>query len=245
MSARVGIVAALAGEIKPLVESWERLPLAGAPGTLFRLQTGGTEYLAIAGGMGARAAARAVESLFAHGPLTHLVSAGWAGGLSCGVQTGTAYRIDEVIEPRTGERFETELPASGRPRTPLRLVTSDHIVMRAEKSVLGERYEAAFVDMEAATVARLAAAHGVSFACWKAIADRATDELPDLNRFLDKNGQLSLPRLLSHISVRPRTWAPLRDLGRNSTAGALALKEALTVDLMKGNGTERSDASSN
>ncbi len=224
MNRRVAIIAALYGEIKPLVAGWEHIPSGKARQKIFRRVQNGVECLAIAGGMGARATAQAVETASAGGPLEQLISIGWAGGLSCGVKPGVAYSVGEVIDPRTGERY----PVESAEQPPLRLVTADHIVQRGEKRRLAESYAASLVDMEAVTVSRLAAARGIPFRCWKAVSDLATDELPDFNRSLSPDGQLDLPRLLMRVSLRPGYWPALMRMGRNSAAGAIALSNAVT-----------------
>ncbi len=59
---RIAIIAALPGELKPLVRGWKR-----AESDLWTGQIAGHEAIAIAGGMGAAAAARAVNRVFAKG----------------------------------------------------------------------------------------------------------------------------------------------------------------------------------
>ncbi len=217
---RVGVVAALAAEIKPLVAGWERV---GGNG-LHRRATDGVELLAVAGGIGRNGATRAVEAVSSAGQLDVLVSVGWAGAITCGVRAGVAYAVNEVIDARTGERYTTEAEPD---LAPLRLVTSDHVVPFEEKKPLAERYRASFVDMEAATVARLASARGIPFFCWKAITDLATEKLPDFNRFLGKDEQLQIAKLVAYASMRPQYWPVLVRLSRNGVIGARALREAV------------------
>lgn len=220
MTRRIGIVAALPGEIKALISGWERV---GAR-RLYRKVNGEVELLAFAGGMGRDAATRAVDALSERGPLDTLVSLGWAGGITCGLKAGVAYAVNEVIDARTGERYETQAEVE---LAPLRLVTTDHVVRFEEKRPMAERYRASFVDMEAATVARLASARGLPFYCWKAVTDLATDKLPDFNRFLRPNEQLNVAKLLAHASLQPRYWPALLRLGQNGTVGARALRETV------------------
>ncbi len=217
---RIGIVAALAGEIKPLIAGWERV---GANG-LYRKAIGEAELLACVAGMGRNAVTRAVEAVSSTGPLQTLVSLGWAGGISCGVKAGVAYPVNEVIDASTGERYSTGAAVDV---APLRLVTTTHVVQQQEKKPLAERYRASLVDMEAATVARLASARGIPFLCWKAVTDVASEKLPDLNRFLGNDGQLRLPQLLAYASLHPGYWPALFRLGRNGASGAQALREAV------------------
>ncbi len=227
MSARIGIIAALPGELRPLVKGWERLHIGRYH---YRTERHGAEYIAVACGAGADRATLAVEAASADGPLTALLSVGWAGGLSCGVQPGVAYAVTEIIDPRTGERYATGTLTD----SPLRLVSADHVVLSAEKRRLAESYGASLVDMEAATVARMAQIKGIAFGCVKVISDRATDEMPDFNRLMGRDGQLSMGRLAPHLLLRPRYWLAMVRLGRNSALGARVLARAVSEMMEQG-----------
>jgi adenosylhomocysteine nucleosidase len=217
MSYRIGIIAALAGELKPLVRGWSR----HANGT-FLTQRGDVSAIAVAKGMGGARAEQAVAIAETHGPLDALASIGWAGGASCGIQPGTAYEVGEVIDAASGERYATSTAAS-----PIKLATLDHVAGRDEKRRVAERYGASLVDMEAAVVARLARAKGIPFYCWKTVTDIATEDLPDFNFFLDEEKQLRTGRLATYALTRPRYVAPLLRMGKNSRRGADALGQTL------------------
>lgn len=221
MEQEIGIIAALPGELKPLVREWPRTD------QVFIGRIGGRRCLAAAEGMGAFAAARSFAALRAASPaITTLVSYGWAGALNHRVEAPGVYTAGEVVDARTGERFATAAEGAG-----LRLVTLDHVARREEKPGLAERYGAALVDMEAATVGRLARAHGLGFLCIRAVSDGADADLPDFNRFLGRDGQLRMGRFLLHALARPGAWGPLAELARDSRAAAEALAEALPREL--------------
>jgi adenosylhomocysteine nucleosidase len=130
--------------------------------------------------------------------------------------------VGEVIDAVRGERYAASTQAS-----PIKLVTLDHIAGRDEKRRVAERYGASLVDMEAATVARLARIRGIPFYCWKAVTDIATEDLPDFNFFLDEERQLRTGRLATYALTRPRYMAPLLRMGKNSRSGADALGQTL------------------
>jgi adenosylhomocysteine nucleosidase len=88
--------------------------------------------------------------------------------------------------------------------------------------------------MEAATVARMAQIRGIAFGCVKVISDRATDEMPDFNRLLGRDGQLSLLRLVPHLLVRPRYWPTMARLGRNTALGSRVLAQAVSEMMEQG-----------
>jgi len=217
---KIAIIAAMAGELKPLVRGWERR----GP-NLWAGRVGDCEAVAVAGGMGARAAERAVERVLAEANPDALVSYGWAGALTCAVKAGAVCVISEVVEDGTGERFAT---AS---RDGYRLITLDHVARADEKRALAQKHQAVLVDMEAATVARMAAARRVPFYCFKGISDGYADRLPDFNRFVDtERGELKTGALVAYAAVHPVYWGSLWRMGKNSGVAADGL-----VELMRGN----------
>jgi len=222
---RIAIIAAMPGELKPLVHGWKPLP---APSGIDAWQgkLNSTECVAVCAGMGQLAAERAVETAAQSGPFTALVSVGWAGALSCGMQPGSAYAVNEVIDNATGERFSTRSTVGASPAR-LRLVTIDHVAHAAEKRQLGEKYQAVMVDMEAAAVARLARDRQAAFYCLKAISDTSGEVLPDFSRYTDQQGHLRLAALLAHVAVRPKYWPGLGRMARNGSRGAVEISTAL------------------
>lgn len=218
---RIGIIAALPGELKPLVREWPRTD------QVFCGQLGGAECYAACEGMGASAATRSFAALrAAAGELDAVVSYGWAGALTCAVKPAQVYAVSEVIDARTGERFAAETPRTVPP-VHYRMVSLDHVALKPEKRPLAERYGATLVDMEAATVGRLARAHGAAFVCLRGVSDGATDTLPDFNRFITAGGQLRTVAFALHALLRPGWLGPLLELGRNSRAAAEALAREL------------------
>jgi adenosylhomocysteine nucleosidase len=213
---RIGIIAALPGELKPLVKGWKR----DGEGTVLRWsqRVGEVDCVAACAGMGADAATRAFAAAEKDGRLDAVVSMGWAGGLDDAQRAGTASAIAEVIDVRTAERFAT---ASG---DGVKLVTTATVADSKEKQRLANEYGASLVDMEGATVGRLARARDISFYCFKAVTDEAGDMLPDLNPFIDARGQMRTGAFVLHSAVRPWQWATLMRLGRNSSVAAEELR---------------------
>jgi adenosylhomocysteine nucleosidase len=217
---RVAIIAAVAGELKPLVRGWARESRNGVD--LWRRRRGDVEWIAAIAGIGVDAAARAFAEVEGAGPIDAVISAGWAGALSGDLVAGRAYLVSGVIDGRTGERFA--LPAwNGE----CLLVTSDRVADPAEKRRLAATYGAGLVDMEAAGVARLAGTRVIPFHCVKGISDGPGDRLPDLNAFITENGQFRLVRFILFSIVRPWHWPALARLSENSGKSALAISESV------------------
>jgi adenosylhomocysteine nucleosidase len=222
---RIAIIAAMPAELKPLVQGWKRLSTpSGTAGWQGKLNS--TDCVAVCAGMGQPAAERACQIADESGPYTALVSVGWAGALSCGMQPGSAYAVNEVIDAATAERYATRSTLEANPSR-LRLVTIDHVAHSGEKKRLGEKYQAVMVDMEAAAVARVARNRQVAFYCLKAISDSAGELLPDFSRYTDQQGHLRLAALLAHVAVRPKYWPGLARVSRNSSRGSAEISAAL------------------
>jgi adenosylhomocysteine nucleosidase len=224
---RIGMIAALPGELKPLVRGWER-QRTGVKGILvWTITRDGDELIAVAGGMGTEAAARSVAAAEFLGALDMLLSVGFVGALVDEAQMGQCYIPSEIVDTQTGERF---LLTEGKRR--LRLVTTVLVADAPEKQRLRESYGAVLVDMEAATVARLALMRRIPICCFKAVSDAPDATLPDLNSFIDAQGQMRMLPFLAHVALRPRFWGSLLELGRNSSVAAKAIAECVNKFLV-------------
>jgi adenosylhomocysteine nucleosidase len=137
---------------------------------------------------------------------------------------GDVVRAGVVIDRKTRERF-VDLRFDGV------LVTVDRIANVAEKKELRIVYDAVAVDMEAATVCRLAKAHGLGFRAVKAISDEADFELGELAQFVTADGQFRERAFALHAAMRPAMWGKVRALARNSNKAIHALTEALRHEL--------------
>lgn len=218
---KIGIIAALPGELKPLVRHAPQLPVVRGSGIrMWEWERGGLQVVAVCAGMGAAAARRAFTAAEHTGWLDEVLSVGWAGALSDAARPGTCYSVSEVIDAQTGERFQTGLGGQT-------CVTTVRVADPAEKRRLRATYGAQLVDMEAATVARLAQMRGIPMRCFKAVSDGVDAELPDLNPYLDEMGKLRMAAFLAAVAVRPQSWGALLRLGRNSDQAADAVGESV------------------
>jgi adenosylhomocysteine nucleosidase len=216
----IAIIAALPGELKPLVRGWE-----SRGRNMWAGRIAGCEAFAIAGGIGAAAAKRAVERAVAEANPNALISYGWAGALTCAVKPPDACVISEIVNAASGEHFAT---AS---RDGFRLITLDRVARYDEKRALAQKHQAVLVDMESAAVARMAAARGIPFYCFKGISDGYLDRLPDFSQFINGSGELRMPAFLTYAALHPRYWGSLRRLGENSSEAARALANLMQQNL--------------
>jgi len=153
-----------------------------------------------------------------------LLSVGLAGACDPALRIGEIVRAGVVIDGVTGERVVDS-------RSGQVLVTGDGIASVQEKARLFADYGAAVVDMEAASVARIARAHGLEFRAIKAISDEADFEVEGLARFSTADGQFREAAFALHAALRPAMWGKVIALGRNSGKALGALTEALRLEL--------------
>lgn len=177
--------------------------------------------------MGAEAARAAFAAAHASRGLDLVLSVGLAGATGgTGLAVGSVSAVTEIVDASTGERFSL-----GAGERTLRLATVKRTADAAEKRRLFEAYSAMLVDMEAATVARLAAMRSLPMGCFKAVSDAADAVLPKIDPFVDREGQLQTVRFAAHLAVRPHSWRAVASLALGSALASKALAEKLNAFL--------------
>ena len=227
---RVAIIAAMTGELKPLVGNWQHECRSGVDIWRWRFDEG--EWVAACAGAGVAAATRAFAEVERDGPIDTVISVGWVGALREAFEPGKVYGVSEVVDARTGERFSASALSEPDSKAKMAgLVTSAIVADQAEKRRLAAAYRADLVDMEAAGIARLATMRGIPFYCVKGVSDGFQDKIPDFNRFISESGQFQLARFILFVLIRPWHWYALVRMGENSKKAALGLKESLLENL--------------
>lgn len=200
-------LAALGREVAPLVKNLPKVAIPQRDG--IHLWANDEVVIGYAG-MGAARVARVFEAAIALGPATSITSVGWAGACVSGIKAGSVLKPSTIIDARTGERFAA---ACGDGSV---LVTLEKFASKIEKQRLHSTYNASCVDMEAATVARLAAAHRIPFSAIKSISDALEFELPGIEKFHTATGQFREGAFGLHVALRPWLWSPVMMMARNS-----------------------------
>lgn len=222
MNDAIVIIAAMPGELKPLVRSWAALETReGVDGW----QHPNGPIMAFCGGMGASAAMRAFARARQVCEPVRLISAGWAGALRQDLPAGAVVSASLVRDLRTGEM----LTAKGDGGL---LLTAARVATRDEKQRLARTYDGAVaVDMEAATLARLAGAHNLQFHAVKAISDTLDEDLPDLNPFVREDGSFATAKFIASVAAKPRYWGVLARFGKQASLAAENLCAALADEI--------------
>lgn len=214
----VGIIAALPREVAGLVRGIRPEPIRKRSG-LYVYNLSGA--IVVCAGMGNERATLAVQVALNEGAQV-LVSAGLAGGCMPGLAVGSVLEATSVVDALSGERF-----ATGQ-STGIVLVTTHTIASVSEKARLYASYGASIVDMEAATVGRLARAHGLGFRAIKAVSDAHDFELSSLSRFASTQGHFRTGAFAVHTALRPHRWRQAVRLGSGSQRALQALTSALS-----------------
>jgi adenosylhomocysteine nucleosidase len=212
-------IAALPREVKHLVRGWQENRLPN------KIVTYTNEFAIVAcAGMGPERATLAVQAAMTAKPVTTLISVGFAGACDPLLKAGDIVRGGVVVDTQSGERYiNSEYKQI--------LVSAPAIASVREKKRLYESYGTAAVDMEAATVARIAEAHNLPFRAIKAISDEANFELHELTRFASRDGQFREAAFAAYSIVRPRLWPKLFQLAGSSKLAIRSLTTELESQL--------------
>ena len=216
---RIGIVAALEREVAPLLEpgrfGFERTAKS-------RVSWENESMVLECGGIGYKPAERAAERLIQRGDIKLLISAGVAGALTPQAEIGQIMMPSTVIDAATGTHYTT---CSRRSEI---LVTGAQVASADAKQQLRARTGADLVDMEAAAVAAVAAAHGLPFLAIKAISDTHDQPLPPLDRFV-RSGSFQTQKFAVWCLFHPQWWGAVQRLRDNTALASRKLCLALST----------------
>ena len=109
---RTAIIAALPGELKPIVRAWPHSARNGIRFWAHRDEE--DEWIAACAGAGQTAATRAFAAIEAGGPIDLVFSVGWAGALTPNLAPGSAHNVAGVIDTRTVDTHVKTLRARMR-----------------------------------------------------------------------------------------------------------------------------------
>jgi len=164
-------------------------------------------------GVGQEKAGRATDALIETFRPKRLVSAGYSGALSENLKRFAIRIPSAVVRESDGKRIDLQPDSDNSPC----LLTTDFVVATPKrKRSLGEKHQAALVDMETFAVAERCQAHGVPFLSVRIVLDTVGEPLPkDVQRIM-KSAEHSAARLagsvLSSLFSRPSALLDLYKL---------------------------------
>ena len=224
----LGMVAALRREVAPLLHRSQRVERLSR--ALYRFSLRDEPVVLVVAGIGQENSFRAASELAARFRLHTLWSLGFAGGLTKDAETGALILADEIIDEATGtcHRCCSELPLAVSGCRGRLLSVREVISDTQQKRVLGGRWQAAAVDMEAAGVARAATAANLPFGALKTISDPLEQSMAiDFRRCRSDDGGLSTWRIVREGIASPQGLRDLWRLAGNSRLAASRLALAL------------------
>lgn len=222
----IAIVAAMEREIRPLVRTWHVVE-RDYSGRHFRFFESG-DCVAVCGGIGPEGARRATEAVISLYKPAVVESVGFAGALDKTLSVGQVLEIRQVVDARDGSRTDTGVGTAI-------LVSFPSIAGPDQKAKLAAAFQAQFVDMEAASVAKGAEAHGLRFTAVKVVSDEAGFPMPPMEKFMAKDGEFQAGKFALHAAVRPWMWGTVLRLARNSSLASRRLSAYLEQNLPKAN----------
>jgi nucleoside phosphorylase len=203
---------------------------------LRRTVIGGTEVTVLITGVGAEAAAQAMDLMMRMADKNQYfevcVSSGLAGALCDTLRVGDVIAPKELIVElkhagQVAERLEVDgelrQMALGRgAKNANCLFTTDEILVKAsQKKSCSSRAQS--VDMESFEIVKAASAWGARSVVIRAISDSATEDLPiNFNLTLSEHKEVSLLKVLGQLAKNPMALpALIRFGGQSKRAGAL------------------------
>ena len=145
---------------------------------------GGRPLVIAESGIGAKAAAKATEDVIAMSKPSWIVSAGFAGALTEGIDRGHVLMADDLVDPHdkhlsVGFKIDSGVVEATRGLHLGRLLSIDHLISSPDqRRELGGRYAAAACDMETMSVAEVCRRRQVRFLSVRVITDAVDDRLP-------------------------------------------------------------------
>lgn len=215
---RILAIAAESLELRPWLRHCGRTERLNWPaGFSRRAKWGDASLYAVANGAGPRLAARAVAAAEREaGPFDGYMSVGLCGALDLTLPLSAICTASVVGDG------ESSWPARAWPEASMqRLLSIDRFLGDPEEK---SRWAAAgfgIVEMEAAAVAKHAAAQGRPFRAAKVVSDVATERFSlDFNEYRDGEGRFVRHRIALAAAIHPIRYAP--DLIRLASRGAAA-----------------------
>jgi adenosylhomocysteine nucleosidase len=218
LMSEVAYIAALNREVAPLIRDWRRTRRAYT-GRNFEFFENGDTVL-VCGGIGPEPARRAAEAVIALYRPSELVSIGFVGALDSSMLVGHVFQPALIVDARDSSRT----PASSGSGV---LVSFASVAGAAQKEKLARAYNAQAVDMEAASIAQAAQAHGLRFRAVKVVSDELDFVMPPMERFVASDGSFRTPAFAVFAALRPTLWPAVIRLARNSARASRSLSDHL------------------
>lgn len=233
---RVGVLAAMPSELRPVVRRLRLRRVPGDPGRVVG-RRGSVDVVAVTTGMGTAAAGAATRRLLDAADVERVVVVGVAGGIAEGQAIGDVVAVDAVVDGRTGVRYRPHPLEQGRVgdggRVAGSLYTSDELITDADRIATLRDAGVVALDMETAAIAAVCEERGRPWSVVRAISDRFADGLADRAIFeLARPDGSPDPAAVARFVVRhPGRIPDLVRLGRDLRTATRSAADALAAAL--------------
>jgi adenosylhomocysteine nucleosidase len=178
---RIGMLAPMPSELRPLVRKLGLRPSAAPLGTrVHEGRSGSASLVAATSGMGTAGAAAAARRMLDAGDVDHVMVVGIAGGIDDRLAIGDVIQPRIVIDGATGAEYRPH-PVGERSDEPGpgALHTSDELIVDPERVAALRARGVIAMDMETAAVAAVCEERGCPWSVVRAISDRSSDGMVD------------------------------------------------------------------
>jgi len=207
-------------------------------------QIGDAEVSVVLTGAGHRQATLEASRLVSDWPdrPEFYISSGLAGALRLEYQVGEVLVARSVVAERAPEGAQGGVVESSPALVSFadecgaklveRFFSAERVVSRAEEKLqLGKSADA--VEMESFAILARMRAEGIPGVAIRAVSDAADQDLPlDMNEVFTAEGEVSIPRVLGQLALRPTKLPELIKLGKNSKRAAESLASFLERYIM-------------
>jgi adenosylhomocysteine nucleosidase len=236
---KILVTFALENEFAPWRGRRDFRPARWSAAEVYLAEIGGAEVGVLLTGVGPRQGRLAASKVFrgAQESIHFCVSAGLAGALRPEYEIGQVLAARSVVSEIARADDESPVVRSSGALISFasefgavlvdRFYTADHPVAFAdEKRELGSTAEA--VEMESFEILFEARGSGVPGVAIRAISDAFDEDLPlDMSQIFDREGRVSVPRVLGEVARHPQSVPGLVRLGQNSRRAAESLAQFL------------------
>ncbi len=221
-------------ELQPFVEKvggMTRETLGDRP--LYKGRVGDVEVLATRTGMGTDFATQVTDRVLEAFDVDHVIVIGIAGGVT-GVEIGDVLTPSVVINGDDGTEHVPTAPKGITPRGKLRTSSSFSVDKGLMERLASEGIHA--VDMETAAIGASAERHGCTWSVYRAISDKAGEDVIDMEVFglAQPDGSPNFWATLRYVARRPWKLPRLIRLGRDAQIAAEAAADAALRELRGG-----------
>tara|TARA_Y100000294_G_scaffold71407_1_gene67663 strand:+ start:6516 stop:7289 length:774 start_codon:yes stop_codon:yes gene_type:complete len=217
--------------------------------TLYKGFSNEKEIVLVRSGVGQLPAKRAALEVIKRFPLQSVISIGFAGGLVSDLKISdlilpekifycndeeSLFRFSKVsLSPVThlsdyGDRIKKILSVNGIKFKTGNTISVNRIADSVEfKKWLGENYPVSGVEMETASIAKIAVERGVPFFSLRAISDEVSHAIIKTTKFIDKKGKISKLGIGRYVITHPSAIPRVLELKKNAFKAAKTLTEAV------------------